>query len=471
MSRYLITLLWLVNLIRTALFPFVKFILAPLSGAISERLLFEAKNLPATFKNKKSLPIADLAFEVSSQGELEQIRPILDFFLKAGRIVELIFFSASVEKDCQALAMANPLLRIYRFPALSYSLLPFWGGQKLSDLISAKTLILCRYDFFPELLLIGAQKEIKFVLFAATIKNKENFLLSKKWSALKWFYENIFRSFYLMVTLTEADKNYFQTLNKKCHIYIGDFRIMRILERIENLDKKLSAFLFYKPWKDFLPNYNRPERLLMGSCYLEDLFLLDSSFVMAAIKERKLLIMLAPHKLSPDNVASIRQKLDSIFAKHHTTLPIYELPRNLQEQEYAKIFADISKAPGIVINLIPGILCEMYSYFEMAYVGGGFNRSIHSLLEPYWMTPYIYCGPKTFASKEYDFIKQYSESYVKVVEHSEEFLNSLQTILAKQLNSEFKLKAEMGHRWEIGNKMNDVAGEVINHILKERDAI
>ncbi len=465
MSKSLIILFKLVNLLRTILFPFIKFLLPHLSRRIKRRLEFESRNLQMA---PLAWDKADIAFEVSSEGELEQVRPVLDYYLKKKLKVQLIFFSESVERNALSLASAHENLQVYRFPALSFSLLPFWGGQNLENFITAKRVILCRYDFFPELLLVSLRKNLKFILFAATIKNKDYLLDSQipNCRLARWFYKNIFLSFSMFVTLTEADKNYFKSLNKSAKVYVGDFRIARILERINlnNLNAKLSKHNFFNSWLFFIKDYPIKERLILGSCYPEDIGILNSSYILKAIINRKLLLILAPHKLATENINLIKEKLKNIFNEQQLSIPLYELSRNLEKKEIEELFEEMKKSPGILINSIPGILCEMYVHFGTAYVGGGFNRSVHSLLEPYWSSLNIYCGPKTFASKEYDFIKQYSDKYVTLLKKPEEFAPLFEASLRKQKNEEFE--SEMKKRLKIGQEMNEATYFIINEILE-----
>lgn len=50
-----------------------------------------------------------------------------------------------------------------------------------------------------------------------------------------------------------------------------------------------------------------------------------------------------------------------------------------------------------------GLLCELYYDFEKAYVGGGFEKSVHSLLEPLVAgSKQISCGPQNHRSTEFD---------------------------------------------------------------------
>jgi 3-deoxy-D-manno-octulosonic-acid transferase len=72
----------------------------------------------------------------------------------------------------------------------------------------------------------------------------------------------------------------------------------------------------------------------------------------------------------------------------------------------------------ILINL-KGVLCELYSQVGHVYVGGGFGRSVHSVMEPFVAGARVYCGPKVYRSTEVEAIQALGGNFLRVVaEHS-----------------------------------------------------
>ena len=86
-------------LIQRVLTPYI-LLFRPHSKGLQARYEFESLNLSdpfcASFKDQGE--IADYCFEVSSDGEFEQVRPIIDELLRTNRRVELIYCSESLEK-------------------------------------------------------------------------------------------------------------------------------------------------------------------------------------------------------------------------------------------------------------------------------------------------------------------------------------------------------------------------------------
>ncbi|MCY4524407.1 MAG: hypothetical protein OXB84_06690, partial [Halobacteriovoraceae bacterium] len=166
-----------------------------------KRKEFERLNLtdPHSKPFEKS---AAVAFHVASEGELEQVRPLIDRFIEKNKRVELIYTSESVEERCSNLALEHSeLIRIFRLPLLCYFPWPDLAGQNLSDFISAKKIILCRYDFYPELLLRGARRDTCFILVSAALKRKKE---------LKWpfniYTKALYGLFDIIISSNDSEK-------------------------------------------------------------------------------------------------------------------------------------------------------------------------------------------------------------------------------------------------------------------------
>jgi len=48
---------------------------------------------------------------------------------------------------------------------------------------------------------------------------------------------------------------------------------------------------------------------------------------------------------------------------------------------------------NVIIIVEVGILAELYRYSQLAYIGGGFSRGVHSVIEPGIYNNLIACGP------------------------------------------------------------------------------
>jgi len=337
---------------------------------IVERRQFEKKN-----KNEKGCETfklqgkkADCCFEFSSEGEFQQVASLIEDGLKVGKTFELVFFSPSVERAIVDLGKRFPdQIRYLRYPFLT-----FFPGNSFSDWVSAKKLILVRYDFFPEFLLWSLDRSHSLHLLWVTFKKLR--LKGKK----PGFYKRLFLKHASSIFYaSKADLDFGKGLGFKGEFY--DFRLEQIRRRVSSRDDKFATlFPGYQELRSLLENYPRERRLIIGNAWPSDL---------AVLKE------------IPDNyfVLVVPHKLDSNILE--------EFDEGLGELRGDAILTDGNHFPlssTLILNK-KGVLCELYADFDFAYVGGGFEGSIHSILEPLVAgVPRISCGPAHHRSTEYD---------------------------------------------------------------------
>ena len=352
---------------------------------VKERLAFENKNTlePGARSFKLDQVRADLCFEFSSEGEYQQVASLIDDCLSEGKKLELVFFSPSVEKTVLELQARHPnQIRYFRYPVLSLG---------FSSWISSETLILVRYDLFPEFLIWGMKEKRKLKFVWVSFKKERVRKLSL--SAFKRAFLNRADS---LIFSSDADATFAKELGFTGSVY--DFRMEQIKRRMENrLQKFSSHFALYSEFKSFLETYPREKRLILGNAWPEDLFLLESA-------PADVLIVIVPHQLKPEIISRMQEQLRALGRE-------------------AEIITDETKVLNprstILINK-KGILCELYADFGKAYVGGGFGVSVHSLLEPLVAgSENLSCGPVNFRSTEFDLSQSYGS--LKEIKNSQEF--------------------------------------------------
>ncbi len=357
---------------------------------VQERLAFERRNVlePGAQSFKKYNLKADLCFEFSSEGEYQQVASLIDDALVSGKKIELIFFSPSVEKTIIELYHRFPRqVRYLRYPLLN---------PQLNKWISSSTLIMVRYDLFPELLLWSLKENRKLKFVWVTFKKER---VQKK---LVSFFKRIFLSCSdYTVFASEQDYELGKTMGIEGTIY--DFRMEQIKRRLSARNEKfLKVFPIYKELKSNIESYPRQKRLIIGNAWPDDLFLLKDI-------PRDIFLVIVPHKLSPDIIQTF---CSGLIALGREPLLISDDTSSL-------------KASSTFILNKKGILCELYADFGKAYVGGGFGESVHSLLEPLVAScEHLSCGPVNHRSTEFDLAGAYG--HLKEIKTNQEFLNWLQ---------------------------------------------
>lgn len=367
---------------------------------------FEERNLSEKEAEsfKKTEQVADFCFEVSSEGELEQVRPLLSFYLENKRKIELIFSSPSVEKKCLDLALKHKeQIRILRMPILTTQLVQNW--------ITAPVIIFCRYDFFPELLILK-YFEKKLVLLSGSVKN------------ISWYKKNVFRLFKVIVAASTTEEERFKTIAPMAETFAYDFRIPRIAERLEKSAETLGAVSELKQYFDFLRTKNKNDLIIIGSAWESDLEIFNHPDFILDIKNSKIHVLIVPHQLGLEKI-----------------LKIEEFFKNLGLAEHISVIDENKAIKNVSILNKSGILCELYSLFNHAYVGGGYERSIHSVLEPFFSGAEVFVGPKTHRSTEYEFLVSIAPLEIHVLNRPEDFYN----IFMK--NKNIVLDQNIRHHW------------------------
>lgn len=337
---------------------------------IVERRRFELKNKNEagceSFRKKEL--VADYCFEFSSEGEYQQVASLIQDGLEVGKTFELVFFSPSVERAIIDLGQKYPeQIRYLRYP-----LLTMFPGHSFSNWVSAKKLFLVRYDFFPEFLLWSFHESHSLSLLWVTFKKLR----------LKGKSPGIYKRFFLKQSssifyASEDDLKDGMALGHPGVFY--DFRLEQIRRRLLTREAKFDThFKSYSELKKLIANYPRNKRLIFGNAWPSDLKVLkkipDDFF-----------LLVVPHKLEKKILEEFEEGLSEL--RSDTLISNGE---------------SFSPTHTVILDK-KGVLCELYADFDYAYVGGGFEGSIHSILEPLVAgVPRISCGPANQRSTEFD---------------------------------------------------------------------
>jgi 3-deoxy-D-manno-octulosonic-acid transferase len=319
---------------------------------VRERVRFERKNVNDPYSRKFQSP-ANLAFEFSSEGEFQQVMPLVTDALAAGKRIELIYFSPSVEKGVRELCEKYPeKLRSLRYPILTGGFLKW---------ITSRKLVLVRYDFFPEFLSYPGELLLVWVTFR---------------KSASWWKKKFLAKASTIIYATGKDARTGKELGFPGVSF--DFRIEQIRRRLEGKSGKFAE-MFPEYGSLEFHRYPREKRLIFGNAWPSDIHLLEKV-------PEDISILVVPHKLESAIISEFEKRLGN-------------RARILNKK---------------------GVLCELYADFGKAYVGGGFETSIHSVLEPLISgADQISCGPIHHRSTEFEIADSLGK--MTVVKNSQEF--------------------------------------------------
>jgi 3-deoxy-D-manno-octulosonic-acid transferase len=235
------------------------------------------------------------------------------------------------------------------------------NAKKFLKLVHPELVFFIKYEFWPNYL-----NELKK-------RNSRTFLISgifrKNQAFFKWyggFYRNALKTFNYFFVQNESSKKLLQSLNLNNVKISGDTRfdrVVAILERDNSLD-------FIRQFK------NNTTTIVIGSSWPKDESLLVN-YINQTNENVKFII--APHNIKTEQI----QELKNSITKKKILFSQIGTNRDLPLQDYDVLIVDTI-----------GILTKIYSYADIAYVGGGFgNPGVHNILEPATFGIPIIVGP------------------------------------------------------------------------------
>ena len=358
---------------------------------LRKRRNFEAKNRDDPYAVFHKDERVSLCFHVASEGEFEYIIPLAEKSLEnhENKAIEILYTSPSVETAMRSFCEKYKK-RVFslRLPLLSVS-------GDLEKWVRGKTLIMVRYDFYPELLSLAVK--MHSLLIHATLKNKTTGSFRKM----------VFNCFNGIIPSTEKDQERFETWGLNATIFPWfDFRVLRIENRLKNISEKLQQSFKTILVQKILQEYSFERSIIFGSFQEGEWAAFEDTSLKNDISLKKVFVLIVPHHTEKDIVDRVIFHL----SKH---IPVYKINE--------KTLNEYAKRPGVLVFDQRGFLLELYTLFRWAYVGGGHGKGIHSLLEPFMAGLQVFCGPKVSRSTEYDLICSLNKKKIHIVEQLHTF--------------------------------------------------
>ena len=237
------------------------------------------------------------------------------------------------------------------------------NAQQFLDLVHPEKVFFIKYEFWPNYLHELKQRNISTYLISGIFREKQVFF---KWYG--GFYRNALKTFDYFFVQNEKSKTLLQSIGFSNVKVSGDTRFDRVVAILEK-----DNFL------DFIEQFkNNQTTIVIGSSWPKDEELLVN-FINQAADDVKFII--APHNIKDEQINSLYKQIKKTKFKYSN----YEIEtlRKPRLENY-QVF---------IIDTI-GILTKIYSYADIAYVGGGFgNPGVHNILEPATFGIPIVIGP------------------------------------------------------------------------------
>jgi 3-deoxy-D-manno-octulosonic-acid transferase len=345
----------LIYLISTRSYFFLIRCLSPFHKRAKALWLGQKSALNAMRNNATENPQPSIWLHVSSLGEYEQGKPILEALKKrypSYRIV-ITFFSPSGYQARYKNELAD---------ATYY--LPFESAKIAADLvqiINPILVIFVKYDLWYNYLKALQSKGIPVILIAALFRENQRFF---KKNAV--FQRNLLNYFNFIFCQDQNSGNLLEKFGFNNYLISGDTRYDRVSQHLTQTIKIKEIEAFKN--KHFL--------VLVGSSYsIEEQLLSDSDTALGS--NRKLII--APHFTDASRVNEILKRFEP------NAVSLKDLLENPEQNSHKKV---------LVIDRI-GWLANLYQYADAAFIGGGYKENgLHNILEAATFGMPICFGPK-----------------------------------------------------------------------------
>ena len=282
-----------------------------------------------------------LWFHCASLGEYEQGLPIFDILRKdyPKHKIVLTFFSPSGYEIRKNAPFADVVVYL---PLDTKS-----NAKQFIKLVNPELTVFVKYEIWPNYLNEIKKNGLRAILISAVFRKDQSFF---KWYGTQtkealFAFEHIF-------TQNEESKNLLESIGYKNATVSGDTRYDRVLNQLQ-IDNKL----------DFIETFKQDKLcIVIGSSWPE-----DEAILVPYINQCKhdVKFIIAPHNIKAKQIDSLKQSIKKetvLFSNKENT--------------------DLSNSSVFIIDTI-GILSKIYSYADIAYVGGAMGKTgLHNILEP-----------------------------------------------------------------------------------------
>jgi 3-deoxy-D-manno-octulosonic-acid transferase len=296
-------------------------------------------------------------FHAASLGEFEQGRPVMEAFRKEYPSIKILltFFSPSgyeIRKNYEGADY------IYYLPIDTRK-----NAARFIRLVNPMMVVFVKYEFWFNYIRILHQKQVPLFIISAIFRKEQHFF---QWYG-GWF-RKMLNKFTFFFVQNDESLGLLKSIGIERVMKSGDTRFDRVKEIASN---KKSFPLIEK----FAAGY---KVLLAGSSWPP-----DEAIIQKLPEDKARKIIIAPHEIHEEHIAAIENRL----GKEKTL-------RYSKADETSILTAEILIVDGM------GFLSSLYQYCDVAYIGGGFGKAIHNILEAVTFGKPVIFGPTYHKFKE-----------------------------------------------------------------------
>lgn len=310
------------------------------------------KSVFETLQNKIQEFDKTIWFHAASLGEYEQGLPVIEKVKQKypNHKIIITFFSPSGYEVRKNNTVAD--VTVY-LPLDTIA-----NAKQFLKVVHPEMVFFIKYEFWPNYLKELKNQNINTYLISGVFRKNQAFF---NWYG--GFYRKALKTFTYFFVQNETSKKLLQSIGFENVKISGDTRFDRVLTLLE----KENTLDFIAEFKN-----NQPT-IVIGSSWPKDEELLVN-YINKSSENVKFII--APHNIKAEQIKNIKSQITKSSV-------LFSEKSNI----------DLSSFQVFIIDTI-GILTKIYSYADIAYVGGGFgNPGVHNVLEPATFGIPIVMGP------------------------------------------------------------------------------
>lgn len=312
----------------------------------------------------------DLWIHSASLGEFEQARPLIDRLLRERPDMSVLasFFSPS----------GFEVRRDYH-PRVATVYLPFdtpAAAEAFIEAAAPRMAVFVKYEFWGNYLSELSRRGIPAYLISAIFRPGQIFF--RPWGGA---FRGILRCFNHLYVQDEASRRLLEGIGLGSRVsVVGDTRFDRVAA-VRDAGREIPEIT------RFLSSVPEAPVFIAGSSWPAD----EALYFPWLLSRPDLKAIIAPHEFDSLRIAAIRHALGD--------------SRTMSFSTYKEIFAAdpadprLDRVRVLVIDCF-GLLSSLYRYASVAYVGGGFGKSIHNINEAAAYAIPVVFGPEHAKFKE-----------------------------------------------------------------------
>ena len=281
-------------------------------------------------------------FHCASLGEYEQGLPVFKVLRDKYPLhkIVLTFFSPSGYEIRKNTEVADVVVYLPMDTKVN--------AKRFLNIVHPELTIFVKYDIWPNYLIELKKRNLRAILISALFRNNQSYF-----KPLGSMMRNALSAFEHIFVQNEDSKKLLKSINFNNVTVAGDTRFDRVTNQLKT-DNKLT----------FIEEFKQDKLcVVVGSSWPEDEELLVNFINSYSSKDIKYII--APHNIKQNQIQNLTSKLNV-----KTVLFTEKEGQNLSDYSV------------FIIDTI-GILSKIYSYADIAYVGGAMGATgLHNILEP-----------------------------------------------------------------------------------------